>query len=294
MGLMGLTLGWAGLFVPSNLPAKRQAAASAGVFVLQQICALVLIDFRPQRLGALWNQPKDRLLVATLSVRELVSFTRRPTPAFLRLLWPYSLASFAIAAVGIVGMFYFGAQVASAHQSIPAPVAITKTVKSPAKIINKFLPRSAPTHLAVNRIGISADVMGLGRLADGTMEVPPLFSPLVGWYDRGPSPGEQGPAVIVGHVDTYKGPSVFWRLYELRPGDIIEVTRADKKIAIFRVDGIKQFEKDTFPTAEVYGNLDYAGLRLITCGGTFNNQTGEYNQNTVVFASYVDVPSSNI
>ena len=285
--LLGLAFGWVGLFLPPSFRRNPSFYSDAGNFLAQQIAALVLVDFRRPKVPA-WATVSRPTLSVRDRLQALTYLLRAPAPNFLKLLWPYSVASLSIAAMGLSGVFYFGSQVASAHSSIPAPATISNVaVKPPPKIINKFMPRSVPMHLNIARIGVSVDLIGLGRLPDGTMEVPPLFSPVAGWYNRGPSPGEQGPAVIVGHVDTYKGPSVFWRLYELRPGDTIEVTRADKRVAVFKVEALKQFEKDSFPTKEVYGNLDYAGLRLITCGGTFNPETVEYTQNTVVFASLV-------
>ena len=130
--------------------------------------------------------------------------------------------------------------------------------------------------------------MDLGLKADGTMQVPPSGFP-AGWYTGMPTPGEKGPATIVGHVD-WKGPGVFYNLHKLKPGDLVAVTRKDGSKPVFRVTGVKQFPKDQFPTKAVYGPLDHAGLRLITCGGTFNSQTGHYEDNIVAFADLVPAP----
>lgn len=127
--------------------------------------------------------------------------------------------------------------------------------------------------------------MALGLDADGSMEVPPGGFP-AGWYTGGPTPGELGPAVIAGHVDL-KGPGVFYRLRTMKPGDRVTVTRADGSKPVFRVTRVAQFEKDQFPTQQVYGNISHAGLRLITCGGSFNTRTGHYEDNLVVFADLV-------
>ncbi|MBI4101059.1 class F sortase, partial [Candidatus Microgenomates bacterium] len=94
-------------------------------------------------------------------------------------------------------------------------------------------------------------------------------------------------AIVVGHIDNYRGPAVFWKLGQLQPGDVVEIDRADGTTVKFKVEAIKQFSQDQFPTAEVYGNIDHAGLRLITCGGQFNRITRQYSDNTVVFASMV-------
>ena len=93
-----------------------------------------------------------------------------------------------------------------------------------------------------------------------------------------------GPAVIVGHVDSYQGPGALFRLGALRPGDQIYVTRADHTVAIFRVDAVDEYSKTSFPTQQVYGAVSYAGLRVITCGGQFDEQTHHYLSNTVIYA----------
>jgi sortase (surface protein transpeptidase) len=117
------------------------------------------------------------------------------------------------------------------------------------------------------------------------METPNVLDYVTGWYKYSPTPGELGPAIIVGHVDSYKGISVFWRLRELVPGDTIDITRADGSVAKFQVNSLQQFDQTNFPTQAIYGDINYAGLRLITCGGTFNRKTGHYDHNMVVFAS---------
>lgn len=122
----------------------------------------------------------------------------------------------------------------------------------------------------------------LGLQQDRSLEVPTDFS-LAGWFERGPSPGERGPAVIAGHVDSRSGPAVFYRLSELRPGDQILVDRADGTAAEFVVERTEQHPKADFPTDAVYGWVDHAGLRLITCGGSFDRDAEHYRDNLVVF-----------
>ena len=116
--------------------------------------------------------------------------------------------------------------------------------------------------------------------------MPPLESDEPGWYDGSPTPGEIGPAVILGHVDSARsGPAVFYDLAALLPGDTIGVTRADGTTVTFRVDEVARYPKRAFPTEAVYGDLDHAGLRLITCGGDFDRSAGSYEDNIVVYAS---------
>lgn len=142
---------------------------------------------------------------------------------------------------------------------------------------------SAPVGLDIPRIGVhSRDIVGLGYQEDGSIEVPRNpASP--GWFTPGPSPGQYGPAVIAGHVDSSTGPAVFYRLGELRAGDRITVAREDGTAATFTVDRVKAVEKDAFPTREVYGATNRAELRLITCSGEYDQQDG-YLGNTIVFA----------
>ncbi len=232
------------------------------------------------------------------SVKEIAVRLHRKKPfgwrsQFTVFLRPAKLIPILMLVLGLGGILYFGVQVGKDHQlepakafSLPAP-STTQSAKASGTPKTKTLPRSEPTHINVPSVQIDYDIMSVGRLPDGTMETPPLFDKITGWYKYSPTPGEIGPAIIVGHIDTYKGPSVFWRLREIQPGAIVEITRADGSIAKFKVEALKQFDQNNFPTQEVYGNIDHAGLRLITCGGTFDRQTGHYNQNTVVFASLI-------
>jgi hypothetical protein len=147
------------------------------------------------------------------------------------------------------------------------------------------MTRSVPVRLQITAIGVDSKLMDLGLLADGSLEVPPSGFP-AGWYTGGPTPGELGPAVIAGHID-WNGPGVFYHLHNLQPGDQVTVTRKDGSKPVFRVTMVEQFPKDHFPTNVVYGDIDHAGLRLITCGGSFDDQTHSYVDDIVVFADLV-------
>lgn len=147
------------------------------------------------------------------------------------------------------------------------------------------LPRSAPQRITIPSIGVDAPVTPVGLDTAGRLEVPPLNRPnLTGWYSGGPSPGELGPAVIEGHVDSKSGPSVFYRLSRLATGARVEVTRQDGSHVVFQVRQREQVDKDAFPTSRVYGPVDYAALRLITCGGAFDRAKGSYEDNIIVYA----------
>jgi sortase (surface protein transpeptidase) len=108
-----------------------------------------------------------------------------------------------------------------------------------------------------------------------------------GWYDLGPTPGALGPAVIAGHVTWNQTPAVFFRLAELRPGDVVKVARDDHRVAVFEVTRVTAYAKSEFPTRAVYGGIDHAGLRLITCGGEFDRSSDRYSDNIVAFAKLV-------
>ena len=151
------------------------------------------------------------------------------------------------------------------------------------------LPASTPTHLDIPAIGVSSALMELGLNADRTLQVPPLGrDSRAGWYRYSPTPGQVGPAVLLGHVDSAQyGPGVFFELGALRPGQLVSVTRADHSVAVFRVERVVSYAKNAFPTLEVYGNTDHAALRLITCGGKFDLTSHSYENNIVVYASLV-------
>jgi LPXTG-site transpeptidase (sortase) family protein len=152
----------------------------------------------------------------------------------------------------------------------------------------EVLARSVPTSIRIPDISVSAPVMKVGKNANDTVQVPPLDNHnLTGWYEYGPTPGQKGDAVILGHVDSLSGLSVFYYLKDLHTGDKVYVTLADGKVATFEVDGLQKVSKDAFPTASVYGKSNTPDLRLITCGGTFDAATGHYLYNIIVYAHLV-------
>jgi sortase (surface protein transpeptidase) len=177
------------------------------------------------------------------------------------------------------------AAVAPVRAAAPEAVAPSAApAPAPAPVLQ--LPESVPVRVQIPALGVTSRIMDLGLERDGSMEVPPGAYP-VGWYDRSPTPGEVGPAVLAGHVDWGGEAGAFYGLRELLPGDQVIVDRDDGRVATFQVDRVEEHAKDDFPTDEVYGDLDHAGLRLITCGGTFDEDTGDYEDNVIVFASLV-------
>jgi sortase (surface protein transpeptidase) len=149
------------------------------------------------------------------------------------------------------------------------------------------IPRGAsPEAVVIPRIGVAAPLIRLGLQRDRRMEVPKDYS-MAGWYTGGPRPGELGPAVIAGHVDSKRGPAVFYRLGELRRGDGLVVRYSGGFEVRFRVERTERHPKAAFPTARVYGRIAGAKLRLITCGGEFDPASGHYRDNMIVFATAV-------
>jgi sortase (surface protein transpeptidase) len=140
--------------------------------------------------------------------------------------------------------------------------------------------------LKIPAIGVAVFVSQLGLNPDGTVQVPTdVQEP--GWYRLGPAPGQMGSAVILGHVDSYRGPAVFFQLRSLVAGDRVEVSLADGAVAKFVVTSVAMYPKDQFPAQQVYGSHGYSGLQLVTCGGTFDPQTGHYLSNIVAYTSLV-------
>lgn len=212
-----------------------------------------------------------------------------------------------VAAVAVVvfiasGASLIGVSIASQQQAagplpggIAPPIVDTLSLAvdvaaagSHSEVSGPILPRSKPVRLDIPSIGVHSDVQHLGQTPDGALETPapgPRYNDAA-WYRYSPTPGSFGPAIMLGHVDSAAdGPSVFFRLGELQRGDRVAVTRADDSVVIFVVDEVHSYAKDDFPTQRVYGDIDHAGLRIVTCGGAFDDTTGHYLDNIVVFAS---------
>ena len=157
----------------------------------------------------------------------------------------------------------------------PAPLPKPATLAAPL-----------PIALRIPAIGVRTRLIRLGLTRQGKLQVPTSPS-VAGWYTSSPRPGEIGSSIIAGHIDSYLGPGIFYRLRELHPGNRIYVRQADDKLAIFRVTGVHQYPKAHFPTAAVFGPAPDAELRLITCGGTFDHATHNYLSNVVVYSAEI-------
>ncbi|WP_344075440.1 class F sortase, partial [Streptomyces crystallinus] len=167
----------------------------------------------------------------------------------------------------------------------PAPAGRGRPAGHPAPARTpRPLPPSRATGLAIPYFSLKAPVVGLGLDPGHHLATPPVDDPkLVGWYQSGPSPGESGTAVAVGHRDTRTGAAVFANLGMLKPGRLVEARRADGRTAVYTVDAVRKYDKASFPDQEVYGPRNRPELRLITCGGKFDRKKG-YESNVVVFA----------
>jgi hypothetical protein len=150
------------------------------------------------------------------------------------------------------------------------------------------LPRSEPVSIDIPKIGAHSSLVPLGLNADNTIEVPPVTTPLqAGWYTYAPTPGEVGPAVVLGHVDGNHQKGIFFRLKELAAGDRVSVARKDGSTALFEVTKVHQVPKQDFEGEGVYDDTADPELRLITCGGVFDRGAHNYVDNIVVYARLV-------
>ncbi|MCX5385244.1 class F sortase [Streptomyces sp. NBC_00083] len=149
------------------------------------------------------------------------------------------------------------------------------------------LPASRPVRVRIPSAGVdAAPVLDLGLAADGSVEVPSVAdADRIGWYDKGVTPGQTGPAVLIGHFDTVEGPAVLRDVSKVKVGDLVTVDRADGRTARFTVRALEQVDKKTFPTAKVYGDTDRPELRIITCGGALTG--GHRPDNIIVYADLV-------
>ncbi|MFS8096556.1 class F sortase [Lentzea alba] len=177
-----------------------------------------------------------------------------------------------------------GAQPEAVLPTAPAP----STSTPPPSTEDRGLSASEPTELRIPKIGAKSSLIPLGLNPDETVEVPPVEQPMqAGWYKLARTPGEAGPAVLLGHVDGNKQPGIFFRLKELVEGDEVEVSRKDGTTARFRVTRTEQIAKNVFPTEAVYGDTTEPELRLITCGGSYDQAARSYRDNIIVYATLV-------
>jgi hypothetical protein len=167
----------------------------------------------------------------------------------------------------------------------PSRAALKARVVAPPMVATLATSRSAPVSLRIPALGLSVNLgPTLGLNFDGTVQVP-TGTAQPGWFQPGPSPGQTGSAVILGHVDSYQGPGIFFQLRTLAAGDQVDVTLADGVVTEFTVNTVAMYSKAQFPAQRVYGSHGSSALQLVTCGGVFDHQTGSYLSNIVVYTS---------
>jgi len=199
-----------------------------------------------------------------------------------------------IAAAGVVAAGAGVAGLLLTHHGSPGerPTGLVSALPVPTGPIaappvpSQAAPVADPVSLTIPVIAVRTRLIHLGLTAGGALQVPPTTT-VAGWYTGSSAPGAIGPAVIDGHIDSYRGPGIFFRLIELRPGDRVYIRRADGTLVEFRVVKVQTYLKDHFPTEAVYGPTPDAELRLITCGGAFDPARGSYLSNVVVYADQV-------
>ena len=209
--------------------------------------------------------------------------------------WVFA-ASGALAGLGVTALVVAAAVWPSAASE---PLVASPILVEPAVVVEPALagvPTAAiqqpdpdagdPIRVRIPDIDVDADVIDLGLNPDRTLEVPEDFDQ-TGWYTGRSIPGEPGPSVIAGHVDSTTGPAVFFRLHELDEGDLVLIDRTDDVTALYRVSSAVDTEKTSFPTEQVYDLTVEPTLRLITCGGSFDRSAGSYEGNLIVFADFL-------
>jgi hypothetical protein len=222
---------------------------------------------------------------AALETRPVLGASRPMAPRTLPARRPMPLGVMAVILV-FVGLFTLGAGLGAA-----TGFDLSELFKGPDKPPPRAFPvldPSPPKRLTIPSIKVEAPILQVGLAKDGSVDVPPLKRHNeAGWFDQGPTPGQFGPSLIVGHADTRSGPSVFADLGKLKPGQKIEVLREDDSVAIFQINSVEHFSKAKLPAKRVYGDYSRPSLRLMTCGGKWLGGDQGYSDNVVVFASLV-------
>lgn len=198
------------------------------------------------------------------------------------------VAAFAVFGLIVGAGLTFGALLIIGYFTAPVTDYKTAVVIDEIADTKSALGASNPLRMRIPSIGVDALFEEpLGVKANYEIEVPESYE-TVGWYKYGPSPGEIGPAVVLGHVDSYQGPAVLYSLGQVQVGEKIEIDREDGTTAVFEVERLERHPQSGFPTKEVYSDISYPGLRIITCAGTYNRGVQRYSHNLIVFAKLVE------
>jgi Sortase domain len=178
-------------------------------------------------------------------------------------------------------------QIAVVHAAPPLPAAGTSPIAADGfRSVRTYPTVAAPVRLRIPALHVDSALQHLGLQPDGTVAVPKRTD-VAGWYERGPRPGQPGPAVILGHVDSHTGPGIFINLSTVRAGTLVRVDRDDGSTVMFRVSRVSRVSKTSFPTDLVYAPTLDPTLRLVTCGGSFDHSRGSYRDNVIAYADQV-------
>ncbi len=209
----------------------------------------------------------------------------------LAALWAVALAGAVMVVGSGRGPSSLDAHLAGKPANAPTEIPDVQRPRRPENAPGPALLTPAPPlYVEIPAIGVRSDLEALGMGEDGTLQVPTTYE-TAGWFAAGTQPGQPGPAVIAGHVDSTAGPAVFYQLDQLVAGDVILVGREDGVVVHFVVTDVQRHPKDAFPADAVYGPVPRAELRLITCDGAFDRSAGSYRDNLVVFAIAADTPA---
>ncbi|HUC55838.1 MAG TPA: sortase [Streptosporangiaceae bacterium] len=195
------------------------------------------------------------------------------------------LAGSLVTMTGCAGVFVSNWDARPAYVALPVPhVPVPRGRIAAVPEADQDVSAPLPVYLIIPAIGVRTRLIRLGTTSAGAMAVPSTTA-VAGWYAASPRPGAIGSSVIAGHVDSYRGPGIFFRLRLLHAGDRVFVVRANGTLAVFKITEVRRYRKSRFPFKRVFGPVPYAGLRLITCGGVFDYATRQYLSDVVVYAT---------
>jgi sortase (surface protein transpeptidase) len=209
-----------------------------------------------------------------MGIANRPGMSRRPSPPRVVAV---TVGALGAVVIGVGAFLSVRLTEAGAESRLAAPSGGVQTLRNQMPI---------PVRISIPAIGVDARVIPLGLNRDRTIQVPKNFAD-AGWFRPGPEPGEQGAAVVVGHLDSRRGPGVFFRLRALRAGDVITIHLQDRTTVRFVARSMVRVPKNRFPTKLVYARTKQPTLRLITCAGKLNPVTGHHPDNYIVFASIV-------